>query len=149
MTRTHLTAVADLEFQLAPQPWTAAMLADELIAGAHARVLLAADGVVTGHVVTRALLDEWHLMILGVARGHQRRGWGRRLLADALQTARNRDGTRMLLEVRVTNQPAIALYRKQGFLELHRRRNYYTCPRPEDALVMALELASDAGHHSR
>ena len=43
------------------------------------------------------------------------------------------------LEVRVSNAPAIALYRKVGFAEVGRRKGFYTRP-TEDALIMELKL---------
>jgi ribosomal-protein-alanine N-acetyltransferase len=47
----------------------------------------------------------------------------------------------MLLEVRATNQPALALYAQQGFAEIGRRRGYYPAEAGrEDAIVMAREL---------
>ena len=41
----------------------------------------------------------------------------------------------LTLEVRASNEPAIALYRKHGFEEAGRRKNYYTKP-TEDAIIM-------------
>ena len=46
---------------------------------------------------------------------------------------------RILLEVRPSNQPAIALYDKMDFHIIGRRPNYYPDTR-EDALVMAKNL---------
>ncbi len=49
--------------------------------------------------------------------------------------------TRMLLEVRATNRAALALYTRQGFIEVGRRHGYYPAhEQREDAIVMAREL---------
>jgi ribosomal protein S18 acetylase RimI-like enzyme len=49
--------------------------------------------------------------------------------------------TRMLLEVRPSNESAIAFYRQAGFSEIGRRRGYYPASAGrEDAIVMAREL---------
>ena len=45
----------------------------------------------------------------------------------------------LTLEVRAGNAPAIALYRKHGFQEAGRRKNYYQQPR-EDAIIMTREF---------
>ena len=45
----------------------------------------------------------------------------------------------LLLEVRVSNAPAIRLYEKLGFVQVGRRPRYYTNPR-EDALILRKEL---------
>ena len=43
-----------------------------------------------------------------------------------------------MLEVRVSNDPAIALYEKLGFQQVGRRKNYYRNPK-EDALILRKE----------
>ena len=43
----------------------------------------------------------------------------------------------LMLEVRASNAPAIALYEKHGFAAVGRRKNYYDAPR-EDAVLMTL-----------
>ena len=50
-----------------------------------------------------------------------------------------RDILFLLLEVRVSNMPAIALYNKLGFEQVGCRPKYYSNPR-EDALVLRKEL---------
>ena len=48
---------------------------------------------------------------------------------------------RFLLEVRVSNTAAIELYKKLGFIELSRRKDYYpTAQGREDAIVFALSI---------
>ena len=47
----------------------------------------------------------------------------------------------LLLEVRPSNQGAVTLYRKMGYKEVGRRKNYYLDPK-EDAIIMKLELAA-------
>ena len=45
----------------------------------------------------------------------------------------------LMLEVRASNAPAIALYEKHGFAAVGRRKNYYDAPK-EDAILMTLEF---------
>ena len=45
----------------------------------------------------------------------------------------------LTLEVRASNEPAIALYRKHGFEEAGRRKDYYTKPK-EDAVIMTRDF---------
>mgnify|MGYP001105239865 CR=1 FL=1 len=47
----------------------------------------------------------------------------------------------LTLEVRASNAPAIALYRKHGFQEAGRRKNYYDHPK-EDAIIMTKEFGA-------
>ena len=70
------------------------------------------------------------------ARAFPRRGRARSWLLEALcARAAALDLAFLTLEVRASNAPAIALYRKHGFQTVGQRRNYYQKP-DEDALLM-------------
>ena len=86
------------------------------------------------------LVPESELHSLAVLPGKRRQGLGAVLLKSALSVARRRGATEMFLEVRRSNQAAIALYGRAGFVSLSVRRGYYSHPR-EDALVMQKRLA--------
>ncbi|MBX9246999.1 ribosomal protein S18-alanine N-acetyltransferase [Actinotalea ferrariae] len=153
--------------------WSAAMLRDEL--AAPGRWYVGVDGDVEGEgagddgadagaradvggsgseLVAYAGLwfdgDTATVMTLGVARRAQRRGLGGVLLEALVARARELGADALLLEVRVDNDPAIALYRRAGFEVLGRRRRYYQ-PEDVDAFTMRLVLGPSAatypGHH--
>ena len=65
-------------------------------------------------------------------------GIGGKILDRFLQTAKERGAQEVFLEVRVSNAPAIALYKRFGFESVNVRKRYY--PDGEDAFLMALEL---------
>jgi ribosomal-protein-alanine N-acetyltransferase len=81
-----------------------------------------------------AILDEAHITLLGILPAHQRQGLGRWLLIHLLEDAWERGMSRATLEVRVSNQRAIALYESLGFTTLGTRKRYYHSG--EDALVL-------------
>lgn len=83
--------------------------------------------------------DDAELMTIGVAVSHQRRGIAARLLATLVDEAEKQGAARMLLEVRVDNDPALALYRRFGFTRMGLRKRYYQ-PGNIDAYTMALDL---------
>ena len=84
--------------------------------------------------------DEGQIVNVATHPDHRRRGAGR-LLMDAIEAdARWRAFTLLSLEVRVSNEPAINLYRAYGFEVAGVRRGFYTAPR-EDAYVMLKNLA--------
>lgn len=83
--------------------------------------------------------DDAELMTIGVAVSHQRRGIAARLLATLVDEAKKQGAARMLLEVRVDNDPALALYRRFGFTRMGLRKRYYQ-PGNIDAYTMALDL---------
>jgi [ribosomal protein S18]-alanine N-acetyltransferase len=86
--------------------------------------------------------DELQLMNVATLPELQRRGHGRSLLLDLLQTARERRVRLVTLEVRRSNAPARALYSSLGFRELGVRQRYYS-DNGEDAIVMQLTLRPD------
>ena len=83
--------------------------------------------------------DEGQIINVATHPDHRRRGAGGMLMDRIVSDARARRFDQLSLEVRVSNEPAIALYRAYGFEIAGRRKNFYTCPR-EDAYVMLKSL---------
>jgi ribosomal-protein-alanine N-acetyltransferase len=79
---------------------------------------------------------------LGVAVEHQRRGLGRRMLTELIERARRREAREVFLDVRVGNEPALALYRAFGFTEIGQRAGYYGAG--VDAAVLRRSLTAQA-----
>ena len=138
MTARHLSAVAELERVCFPaDPWSEALYRAALDNPAVAVLLaLGEDGAPLGYAVLSTVLDEGNLDNIAVAPAYRRQG-----VADALLSVVTGFGrehlSRLMLEVRASNAPAIALYEKYGFAAVGRRKNYYDAPR-EDAVLMTL-----------
>lgn len=131
----HVPAIAALERACFSDPWPADMIARLLD-----RFTVAVEGTeVVGHAVLSSVLDEGSLDDIAVSPACRRRGIADALLADTARRARERGLAFLTLEVRAGNGPALALYRKHGFAEVGRRKNYYEKPR-EDAILMTLVL---------
>jgi ribosomal-protein-alanine N-acetyltransferase len=95
------------------------------------------QSVLAGFAVASLLPPQAELETIAVAAQFQRRGLAGQLfsvLVDELRAVRITDLT---LEVRASNQPALGLYGRAGFLEIARRRRYYHDP-VEDAVLMHL-----------
>lgn len=84
--------------------------------------------------------EEGQIVNVATHPDHRRRGAGRMLMEAIEADARNRGFTLLSLEVRVSNEPAIGLYKTYGFETAGVRRGFYTAPR-EDAYVMLKNLA--------
>lgn len=140
MTADDLAAVSALEASLQAFPWSQENFADSLAQGHVAEVCRIGDELI-GFSVVMAVLDEAHLLDIGVARACQGQGLGARLLQRAIERARSDGATRMLLEVRAANETAIGFYRRFGFAQIGLRRGYYpaTIGR-EDALAFDKDL---------
>jgi ribosomal-protein-alanine N-acetyltransferase len=124
---------------------------EELLAGGRlladtplrSRIALVArdarDGEVAGFVFASVVAPEAELESIAVAERARRQGVGR-LLLESLVTELRALGTLQLhLEVRVSNQTALAFYRRQNFKQSGIRPRYYADPE-EDALLMTLRL---------
>ena len=135
MDRSTVPDVAAIERECFSQPWSEDMLAEELYNdNASFIVAEADDGTVLGYAGLTVVLDEGSIDKVAVKGKYRRMG-----VADALVDAFVRFGRANLafltLEVRASNQAAIALYLKHGFTQVGRRKNYYTKP-AEDAVIM-------------
>ena len=139
MTDAHVSQVAEIEKLCFSDPWSENSIASEL----NNRLslwLVALDGdTVAGYVGSQSVLDEADMMNVAVHPDYRRQGIGRDLvlaLADALKEKGIRG---LMLEVRQSNAPAIALYESLGFCQVGLRPNYYRNPK-ENALIMRKEL---------
>jgi [ribosomal protein S18]-alanine N-acetyltransferase len=148
-TVQHLDAIMRVEESSFSEPWTRRMFEVELTDNPFARFLTAHienaaqlhEGLpsLVGYVCLWVVFEELRMMNLAVAPHVRHRGIGRWLLQQALTMGRERGARRALLEVRVSNQPAVALYEYVGFSRSGVRTKYYTNP-IEDAVLMELEL---------
>jgi [ribosomal protein S18]-alanine N-acetyltransferase len=84
-----------------------------------------------------AILEEAHITVMAIDPHYQRQGLGQVLLYALLASAHQRRLEWATLEVRASNERAIALYQKFGFQEVGKRHNYYQDGRQsEDALIL-------------
>jgi len=97
------------------------------------------EGIVAGFLIGRSAADEFEILNMAVSGAHRRRGIGSKLLESALEVSRKAGSARVYLEVRASNEPAIALYKRHGFTECGRRVKYYRDP-VEDAVLLSLSL---------
>ncbi len=95
-------------------------------------------GRIAGFIGIWYMVDEAHVVSVGVRTSDRGRGIGELLLIGALERAMSRTAAVMTLEVRESNWVAINLYRKYGFEQRGVRKAYYADNR-EDALIMTTE----------
>lgn len=93
---------------------------------------------IAGFVGTWQLVDEAHIVSIGVRTEHRGNGIGELLLVGGIEQAIEKKSSVVTLEVRASNHVALNLYKKYGFTERGIRKGYYTDNR-EDALIMTTE----------
>lgn len=142
MGATDVEAVVAVENDVYPFPWTRGNFLDSLMSAHQSWVMREADGRLAGYFLQLPMVDESHLLNITVRPDVQGLGMGRRLLDHAIQLARTAGMQSMLLEVRPSNQKALAVYAHVGFIRIGVRKNYYPAAANtrEDAIVMRLPL---------
>jgi ribosomal-protein-alanine N-acetyltransferase len=137
-----LDRVVEIERDTFADPWSKRSFAG-MLRQAHIHGIAADEpsGLLIGYALCSVAADEGEVLNIAVAQDERGKGVGATLLAGLLDYLRRGGARQAYLEVRRSNEAAIALYRAAGFRSLGVRSAYYTSPR-EDALTMALELAS-------
>jgi ribosomal-protein-alanine N-acetyltransferase len=100
------------------------------------------NGRLAGILIGRAAADEFEILNLAVAKSARRRGIAAKLVHAALEYAQSNGASQIYLEVRASNEIAIALYSRMGFRANGRRPNYYRHP-AEDAVLLVLHKNED------
>ena len=139
MSREHLAALTQLEQQCFSQPRSFAQLEEELSNPSAIFLTALCDGEVAGYCGLHYVLDEGYVDDVAVFESFRRRGIGRLLMQALEDNARQKQLSFISLEVRASNQPAIALYAGMGYETVGRRKNFYSLP-TEDALICTKQL---------
>ncbi len=138
MDESHVRQVAELERQCFADPWSEHSVCSELTNPLSLWVVACEDGSVVGYVGSQSVMGEADMMNLAVASQCRRRNIGCQLVSQLEERLRQKGVHSMTLEVRQSNESAIALYQKLGYAQVGLRRNYYHNPK-EDALILKKE----------
>lgn len=137
--KNDLTAIAEIESVSIIPPWSYNAICS-FSEYETSRILVAEiDGCVVGYITYSSVLDEYQIANVATHPEYRRKGIGESLLNALYEEARFNNVSIITLEVRQSNEPAIYLYKKAGYVEVGRRRNYYKNP-TEDAILMNLTL---------
>lgn len=143
MLRSDLDTVLEVERAAYPIPWSKANFEDCLRAKNDCCLLFSEEQVL-GHAVMSYVLDEAHLLNICIDPKYSGRGHGRYYLRLLVERAIARGSSMFFLEVRASNQRAMALYHSEGFNEVGVRKGYYPAQNGrEDAILMTMDLRCD------
>lgn len=138
MDSRHVAQVAALEKQCFSEPWSENSVASEL-SNPLSAWLVAMDGdALAGYVGSQSVMGESDMMNIAVDAHYRRQGIAQALVEALVAQLKEKGNHSLTLEVRISNQPAIALYEKLGFEQVGKRPNYYRNPK-EDALILRKE----------
>lgn len=140
MTLQDIDSVMTVEKKSFTTPWSRQAFMTELVDNQFARyIVLDYSGRVIGYAGLWMIVDEGHVTNIAIDPDFRGNHLGERLLLALVSMCTAQGGSRMTLEVRVSNEIAKRLYQKLGFEGVGVRKGYYT-DNHEDALIMWVDL---------
>ena len=147
--RDDVRAVIDINMETLPEHYSDYFYYEILAEFPETFLVAEFDGAIVGYVMCRIEYGFSHLKKLGLARKghivsiavreqHRGRGVGTMLVKASQDAMVQKTGTESYLEVRVTNNEAISLYQRLGYIVTSRLEAYYKDG--EAALVMASKI---------
>jgi ribosomal-protein-alanine N-acetyltransferase len=135
-----LAALSELEEASFITPWRLESLREGLTRARSIFLAARRDEELVGYALAWLVADELHLLKVAVRPDLRRRGYGRRLLNETLARAALAGATMVWLEVRPSNEAALALYAAANFTHSYARRNYFA-DTGEDALILVRPIS--------
>lgn len=139
LKREHCTQVAAIEKAVFSLPWSEKSFLECVESPERHYLCAVLNDEVLGYCGYWNVLDEAEIYNMAVREEARGSGVGKMLLKKLIDYGVNNGRKKFLLEVRIGNKPAIALYKKMGFTEDGIRPGFYDEPK-EDALLMSLEV---------
>ena len=141
---SDLDDIYDLDVQTFAMPWSKEALSYDILENDNAFVIVAEyEGEFAGYADIWTVLDEADLNSIAVIVDFRRKGIGDAIMLAMTEMLSANGVATINLEVRVSNMPAIKLYKKYGFNECGVRPGYYL-DNGEDALIMKRETGDYA-----
>lgn len=142
ITEADLPEILTIETTGHAYPWSEGIFLDCLRVGYYCPALIG-EGKIQAYGVMSAAAGEAHIFNLCVLDTLRGKGLGEVMLLHLLECASAGKVNTVFLEVRPSNNVAINLYEKVGFIEVGYRKNYYPDGEGrEDALIMAKDIIS-------
>lgn len=136
-TEEDLAQVAEIEASCIRPPWSLDSFRAELTKP-HSHFWVVTDNETDQDVLAYAVFslpaEQAHLVTFAVRSDYRRQGMASYLLRQILAFVMRAEGDSVILEVRKSNAPAVALYQKLGFLVIRTQPRFY--PDGEDGFVM-------------
>ena len=136
----YLDEIARLDQVCFTIPWSKSLFASELSNPNAHYVLAFSDGTLAGYCGLQAVAGEGSITNIAVLPQFRGLGIASELLKKIINYANEQNLEFVTLEVRESNRIAIGLYRKFGFREVGKRKNYYS-DNHETAILMTKFLS--------
>ena len=135
MQPSDLPQVCDIEKENFSLPWSEKSFSDSMERNDTVFLVALADDEIAGYIGCYCIAGEGEITNVAVKSSYRRNGIGGMLLEKLYEEGALLDTKEFFLEVRESNEAAIALYSRQGFVKEGIRKNFYEQP-VENALIM-------------
>jgi ribosomal-protein-alanine N-acetyltransferase len=128
--------IMEIERSSFSTPWSELSFLNEMTNSQSITKVAVSGNNVIGYICTKYILDEGHILNLAVRQDFRRQGVATILINHVLNELKEKGCRFLYLEVRASNQNAIKFYERFGFRIVGSRKNYYTLPTENAALMM-------------
>jgi len=135
MTEQHIPQVYQLEMRCFNLPWSLKSCNSELNNDKAYYIVALDEDIVVGFAGYWQVLDETEIMRVAVAPEYRRMGLAKDILSKLEEHWKEKGAMKSFLEVRESNEAAIALYKKFGYEQVFIRQSYYE-DNNENAVIM-------------
>lgn len=136
---SDIEQIASLEQQIFTDAWTSQGIGETYCQKQAFITVSEEEGRINGYCIIYYVLDEGEIARIAVDSNFRKQGIGHRLLDYTSSVCREKGVTRLLLDVRESNQGARAFYKNCGFAEDGIRKNFYENP-TEHAVLMSMDI---------
>ena len=139
MAESDIKEIAELEKECFATPWSENSLKDELTNETARFYVLRDNEKLFGYIGSNNICNEVYITNVAVNSTCRGKGYGKKLVNHLLKQSELEKAFFITLEVRESNENAIALYEKCGFKKIGERKNFYSKP-TEDAFIYTYYL---------
>lgn len=137
MELNDLEQVCKIESEIFSRPWTQNDFATSLTKEENIYLVVEKEEKIVGYCGMWGIVGEGQINNVAMHKAYRREGIAYEMLQQFLQEGKKKQLTSFTLEVRESNQAALALYKKLGFQAVGIRKDFYEAPR-ENAIIMWL-----------
>ena len=139
MSKQHIGQIAKIESDSFADPWAGQIFYEVLRVPDCATFVALRSESVAGYLILRRTPPEIEILNIAVKESERKKNIATALFSALFEYAKAQGANEFYLELRRSNGPALALYKKLGFEIDGYRKNYYENPK-EDAILMSLKL---------
>ena len=138
-TEEDVQYIAEIEAKTFSDAWTEKSVQDTFGQKQAFITVAENEGKVVGYCIIYYVMDEAEIARIAISEDVRRQGVGNGLLHYTCECCREKQIERLLLDVRESNEGAIAFYQKYGFQTDGMRKHFYEMPK-ENAVLMSMSL---------